>query len=835
MRNQRSKYQLIATGLLAALLGGGLAAPAHADANVVPDLAFRQCLNGSAYLNQDPADSDITSAQLSGLTLSSGAVSCHGGGIASLQGVQYITNLTSLTVQGHQVTDLSPLAYRTGLTKLAITQGPLEDLTPLASLTNLQSLTLTDNNIASIAPLSGLTKLTGLSLGNTAWATDYGNHITDISPLAGLTSLGSLGWSNAIPYTEETAGKTNHVTDFSTLAHLTALWTLNVSGTGVSSLAALPTLPALVDLYANNNQITDLTPVAASPVLAYISVTGNQITDLSPLSGLTKLGCIYADNNQITDLAPLAGLSKLDFLSVMNNQITSLEALASMPQMENLYVSDNPITDLSPLAGLQKLTWLKVSGLQVSDISPLATIYLSLGPMEADRNQIVDASALTAAVYYVKNGSLREQTLTLGVTAEAGDTLDTYTVDSLGLKSANGSAVTLSTDELCSENPVEEVTPANTAGPFEFYWCSADQRFSGTVTLNVSRPSVHADIPTIEGVAEVGKTLTVDPGDWEPAPVDFTYQWLRDGEPIEGATGSTYQITQADLGVALSVEVTGSKTDYEPVTEVSDPTEIVTQSRDVDPWSLRYESFTLTPDLTGDGKGEALAIQASDGALHLYAAKGDGTFQGVKVLIKSGLNGSRAFGPGDWTGDGKADVITVDKAGVMWLHKGNGKGGLAAKVQNGRGWAAYRIAPAEDLNRDGANDLLAIDQAGKLWLYAGDGKGGFVKGRVQVGHGWNGFDLYGAADLNKDGKMDILSISSTGLLYAYFGRGDGHFDMPVLVGHGWGSFTLAAGGDLNGDHLADIIGRNDTNGTVYYYQSKGGGQFAHSKVAAKDW
>jgi hypothetical protein len=36
------------------------------------------------------------------------------------------------------------------------------------------------------------------------------------------------------------------------------------------------------------------------------------------------------------------------------------------------------------------------------------------------------------------------------------------------------------------------------------------------------------------------------------------YEWLRDGAPISGATGSSYLLTQDDVGRSVSVKVTYS-------------------------------------------------------------------------------------------------------------------------------------------------------------------------------------------------------------------------------------------------------------------------------------
>ena len=67
------------------------------------------------------------------------------------------------------------------------------------------------------------------------------------------------------------------------------------------------------------------------------------------------------------------------------------------------------------------------------------------------------------------------------------------------------------------------------------------------------------DAPTITGKGEVGALLRVEPGEWTPSEVIFSYQWLRDGEPIRGATGLDYRVREADVGTSLSVEVTAAE------------------------------------------------------------------------------------------------------------------------------------------------------------------------------------------------------------------------------------------------------------------------------------
>ncbi|MDR1825515.1 MAG: FG-GAP-like repeat-containing protein [Bifidobacteriaceae bacterium] len=247
-----------------------------------------------------------------------------------------------------------------------------------------------------------------------------------------------------------------------------------------------------------------------------------------------------------------------------------------------------------------------------------------------------------------------------------------------------------------------------------------------------------------------------------------------------------------------------------------------------------YSWFTLSPDLTGDGLGDTLALRDSDGALLLYPATKSGSFGTVKTLVPFGLKGHKVYCPGDWNGDGFNDVVTVDTKGVMWLHAGNGKGGVAAAKEIGHGWGSYRVVPSGDLTRDGHPDMLAIDTAGKLWVYESNGYGGFKPGRLAAGQGWAGLELYAAGDLTGDGKDDILMLDKSGKLYAYAGRGNGTFQAGHQVGQGWTGLTLASGSDLNGDGKADILGRT-ANGTVFFYAGRGNGTFTAPKQVGSAW
>jgi FG-GAP-like repeat len=71
-------------------------------------------------------------------------------------------------------------------------------------------------------------------------------------------------------------------------------------------------------------------------------------------------------------------------------------------------------------------------------------------------------------------------------------------------------------------------------------------------------PPTNTMPPAISGSPAVGQTLSCMPGAWSGTAPKFAYQWLRDGSPIVGATGSTYTLAAADAGHTFVCQVTAT-------------------------------------------------------------------------------------------------------------------------------------------------------------------------------------------------------------------------------------------------------------------------------------
>ena len=238
-------------------------------------------------------------------------------------------------------------------------------------------------------------------------------------------------------------------------------------------------------------------------------------------------------------------------------------------------------------------------------------------------------------------------------------------------------------------------------------------------------------------------------------------------------------------------------------------------------------------DWSGDGPADVLAVDPG-GRLLMYRATATGRFAaGGGQPIGTGWGSFTALlAPGDWSGDGKPDLLARASDGRLLMYRGNGSGGFLTGhgEQIGSGWQSLTaLLVPRDWNGDGRPDIIARASDGRLLMYRGNGSGGFLQPTAQqIGSGWQDFTaLLAPGDWNGDGKQDILGRASDGRLLMYRGNGSGGFLQPTAqqIGSGWQSFNaLFAGGDFSGDGKPDILAR-DADGLLFVYRGNGRGGF----------
>ena len=146
-------------------------------------------------------------------------------------------------------------------------------------------------------------------------------------------------------------------------------------------------------------------------------------------------------------------------------------------------------------------------------------------------------------------------------------------------------------------------------------------------------------------------------------------------------------------------------------------------------------------DLDQDGVVDVLARRSADGALLLYRGNGTGSLLAGTVVADTSAN-DLVRAVGDWDGDGLPDVLTrVRATGELQLRAGDGRGGLGSPEVIGTGWGGQlAVVGTGDFSGDGKADLLTTSSSGRLTLFPGDGAGGFGTAAL-VGKGWGAITL----------------------------------------------------------------------------------------------
>ncbi|WDZ84089.1 FG-GAP-like repeat-containing protein [Micromonospora cathayae] len=251
----------------------------------------------------------------------------------------------------------------------------------------------------------------------------------------------------------------------------------------------------------------------------------------------------------------------------------------------------------------------------------------------------------------------------------------------------------------------------------------------------------------------------------------------------------------------------------------------------------------LSPgDFDGDGHSDVLLRYASNGNLYLVRGDGAGGFLngGQATRIASMSSADLVWSPGDFTGDGNADVMfRRGSDGTIWLLRGNGAGGwiTGSAEQIGAIAAANAIFGPGDFSGDGKADVLwrrASD--GVLFMLQGNGTGGWASGSIQVGTGFNSQDqLLSPGDFNGDGHVDVITRDATTKnLRLYAGNGASGWVSGAGTQIATGpspADVVFSGGDHDGDGKADVLWRHGSSKDLYLLTGNGTGGWKNGTSA----
>jgi len=209
-----------------------------------------------------------------------------------------------------------------------------------------------------------------------------------------------------------------------------------------------------------------------------------------------------------------------------------------------------------------------------------------------------------------------------------------------------------------------------------------------------------------------------------------------------------------------------------------------------------------------------------DGSLSVLLGNGDGTFQPA-VTYDAGNGTTTDLAVGDMNGDGKLDVLVIDgctvfsllcePASSVGILLGNGDGTfqpLSALLRTGGALASS--GTLADVNGDGKLDALVANGFAAVFLGKGDGT---LQPPTQFLSEYGGSGGLAIGDVNQDGKLDIVmsvscgpaSFCPAGGVNVLLGNGNGTFQSPIFFPASPTSAGLSTLADLNGDGKLDML------------------------------
>ncbi len=243
--------------------------------------------------------------------------------------------------------------------------------------------------------------------------------------------------------------------------------------------------------------------------------------------------------------------------------------------------------------------------------------------------------------------------------------------------------------------------------------------------------------------------------------------------------------------------------------------------------TLTTPDSLVVADFNGDKKPD-LFVHQQNAAYNTLFGDGTGAFAAPVLAVSSSANSMGSAG--DFSGDGKADVVlgfTAQQNNVVAL-VGDGKGGFASDFMTTNDDPIdVRAGVAGDWNGDGKSDVAFAVRNNNIQVLLNNGNwaNGNVPGftaQPEIAPLANyGPSALAVGDLNGDKKLDLVStmFGAGGKIAVLLGKGDGTFQMASTIDSG--SSTVLALADFDGDGNVDVAATDGAQVDVFLGKGDG--------------
>lgn len=294
-------------------------------------------------------------------------------------------------------------------------------------------------------------------------------------------------------------------------------------------------------------------PAGASRPFLKLGVSSNLTYTYDPAAQAgSRIGTLVLDGQVLADDAVVKVVAN-SFLAAGGDNFTAFRDGASR--------ADTGLVDLQAT-----VNYFEAAGEPLTPDPAQRAVGVSLSAPDADGYSSGDQVTLTLSSLLFGNGGPQQGTAV--VSTADGTELGRAAIDP---------TIVDTTDEQGRATVTVTIPQGTPAGTLPLTVSVPESGTSALVPLQITsteQPILSTQAPRITGTPAVGGVLRTDGGRWSETGVTLAYQWNRDGQPIEGATGERYRPVVADAGTSLTVTVTASKQGFGDGTATAEPVSV---------------------------------------------------------------------------------------------------------------------------------------------------------------------------------------------------------------------------------------------------------------------